>query len=170
MKTRLSTTILCLLACSQMSCQFEHHYVVVNATNQPVTVEYHFRAIPDGEHVNRYGVLVPKYDFHEPKLKRLSEIGKDSPAWQATLERRTIRDDAKGELRITLLPGEALQVFSDDGLAAYEYEQAPGRRSKYPIFPIADLTISGNKGQVVYKDDLVFKQFSRSESFVYQLR
>jgi hypothetical protein len=153
-----------------MACQFEHHYVVVNGTNQPITVEYHFRPFPDGGHVNRYGVLVSTYYFHEPKLKRLSEIEKDSPAWQFTLERRTIRDDATGGLKITLLPGEALQVFSDDGLAAYENDHPTEQRSKYPIFPIADLTISGNKGQVTYKDDLVIKQFSKSESFVYQLR
>src|SRR5689334_11562842 len=120
MKTRLSITILCLLASSQMACQFEHHYVVVNATNEPITVEYHFKAIPDGEHVNRYGVPVPTYYFHEPKLKRLSEMEVDSSAWKVTLERRTFRDEAKGELRITLLPGEVLEVFSDTGLAEYE--------------------------------------------------
>jgi len=149
----------------QAACSFRFLYVVVNSSNDPVTVEYRFKKLPDAEEWKKNGLTHPDYFFFfiEPKLKRLKDLEEDSVNWRMAPEVQVVRNAAEGELKITIQPGEVLQVYSDDGHAISDTDGAKD-------FPLANISLAGGKGKMSFEGELIIKQFSELEGRIYQIR
>ena len=150
----------------QAACSFHYLYVVVNSSNDPLTVEYRFKKLPHAEEWKKIRPTDPDYFFIfiEPQLKRLKDLEEDSVTWRiAATEGRVVRNAAEGELKVTIQPGEVLQVYSDKGHAISDSDGAKD-------FPIANVSLAGDKGRMSFEGELIIKQFSELEGRIYQIR
>ena len=149
----------------QAACSFRFLYVVVNSSNDPVTVEYRFKKLPNAEEWKKNGLTHPDYLFFfiESKLKRLKDLEEDSVTWRMAPEGQVVRNAAEGELKITIQPGEVLQLYSDHGHAISDTDGATD-------FPIANISLAGGKGKMSFEGELIIKQFSELEGRIYQIR
>ena len=164
-RKRIFIAALLFVIVLQAACSFRFYYVVVNSSNDPLTVGYRFKKLPDAEEMKKYGLTDPDYFFFfiEPQLKRLEDLEENSVTWRTAPEGQVVRNAAEGELKITIQPRQVLQVYSDDGHAISHKNGAKG-------FPIAYISLAGGKGQMSFEGDLVIKQFSELGGRIYQIR
>src|SRR5262245_32849099 len=160
---RIFITALLFAVVFQSGCSFRFYYVVVNSSNDPITIEYRFKKLPNAEERKKNGLTDPEYFFIEPGLKRLVELKDKSIAWRTAPENQIFRNAAKGELKITIPPGEVLQAYSDSG-------EAISYKGGAKNFPISDIRLAGSSGQMSFEGDLVIKQFSKLEGTIYQIQ
>src|SRR5215510_13141400 len=82
----------------QAACSFRFYYVVVNSSNDPLTVEYRFKKLPDAEEMKKNGLTDPDYFFFfiKPQLKRLEDLEENSVTWRTAPEGLVVRNAAEG--------------------------------------------------------------------------
>lgn len=143
---------------AQSACSYRFYYVIANSSSDALTVEYQFKKSLYAEEAKKHGFAHAEYYFEAPRLKNLDD-------WPLLPESQITRNATKGEVTIILQPGEVLQMYIDNGHALFDLDGAKD-------FPIAEVTLKGNKGRILFEGDIVLQQFrkSESESRTYEIR
>jgi hypothetical protein len=102
-------------------------------------------------------------------LKRVEDLKKQI-AWQPLTAQQVVRNDAKGEMIITLQPNEALKVYQDSGTAINAANHSSEETKAFQYFPIADITLTGSKGRMMFEGDVILSQFREFTKYIYQIR
>jgi len=161
MKRRFLILLVLLAAAPQGACSFLYSYVLVNSSQESISVELRFKKNPFNE---KAGSAEPTFLFIEPKTKKLEDLTGQT-AWQSLPADQVTIDKAKGEMRLKLQPNEALKLYQDSGTVIREVKESPTEPKSLPHFPIASITLTGKSGRIILEGDLVpwqFREFTKS--------
>ncbi len=166
MKRRFLILLVLLAAAPQGACSFLYSYVLVNSSQEPISVELRFKKNPFKENA---GSAEPAFLFIEPKTKKLEDLTSQT-AWQSLPANQVTVDKTKGEMRLKLQPSEVLKLHQDSGTTIREVKESSTEPKPFSLFPIASITLTGKSGRIVLEGDLIPWQFREFAKNIYQIQ
>lgn len=150
MRKLLLCTYLIVLAAVSVGCTSERSFVIRNASDARIAVDYQFAPLPA-----RDGAAPPVFAMHPPE----TEVN-DGPLawetrWQAFPEGYATVDRANGAVHVVLDPQQALRIAH-----AFDYK---GSESWDFQVRIVKLTITGAAGRIDLEGDAVRRHFIESD-------
>jgi hypothetical protein len=146
----------------QSGCSVSFFYVIVNSSAEPITVEYQFKPFEEQFQSGGKHQKTISYRYEEPRIKKADQLHKEPYQWNDLPDNRMVRMAEQGKLSVTIQPGEALQIHSDNG-----YARNKEKGTEY--FPIKSLAVTGKQGRLVIEGDLLIQQFGKPDNNIYQI-
>jgi hypothetical protein len=142
--------------CSTQGCSVRYRFIIVNASDDEVTVVYSLR--PEWTRVDGRG---PQYTVERLLEISVAELRNREALWQSVPADRVSIDDAGGKVTVRLGASMALQVAEIFNYGGHDRD--PGQ------FPLSSLDLEGARGEVHLTGEQVRYHFVSTDDHFYRL-
>jgi hypothetical protein len=153
MKYKIILPLLLMPVVLSLACSRSYHFVIVNDSDGPLEVKYTFKPSD-----------LPPDNNPRPMKKSAKDVENSEGEWRDIPVGQYQGDFKSGKVMVTLAPGEALRV---DRISNY-----PGHASEHSdsYFHIANISLTGAKGSVIYEGRQALTQFREQSDGLYVIR